>query len=35
MGVSERNETVVIVEADALGPAPLVVFVSEPGAEQR
>jgi hypothetical protein len=35
MGVSERNETVVIVETDALGPAPLTVFLAEPGAEQR
>ena len=35
MGVSERNETVVIVEADALGPPSLAVFVAEHGQEQR
>jgi len=35
MGVSERNERVVVVEADAMGPAPLTVFVAEPGEEQR
>ena len=34
-GVSERNEKVVVVEADALGPAPLAVFAAEPGQEQR
>lgn len=35
MGVSDRNERVVVVEADAMGPAPLTVFVAEPGEEQR
>jgi hypothetical protein len=35
MGFSERNEATVLVEADALGPAPLAMFVAEHGQEQR